>query len=64
MDMQAYNEKIIAEFRENGGKVSQFGELPMVILHTLGAKSGATKLIPLVVTEEPTQLLLFASFAG
>ncbi len=38
-EQQSYNAKVIAEFRANGGKVAQFGDLPMVILHTIGARS-------------------------
>ena len=64
MDMQAFNESIIKEFRENGGKVKQFGDLPLVILHTIGAKSGDKKLAPLVVIEQPEGLMIFGSYAG
>ena len=64
MDMQAFNEQIIEEFRANGGKVAMFAEHPMVILHTVGAKSGAVRLIPLVLTESDDERILFASFAG
>ena len=41
MDMQAFNEQIIEEFRANSGKVAMFAEHPMVILHTVGAMSGS-----------------------
>jgi len=64
MDMQAFNEQIIEEFRANSGKVAMFAEHPMVILHTVGAKSGAVRLIPLVLTESDDERILFASFAG
>ncbi|MFT7246979.1 MAG: deazaflavin-dependent oxidoreductase (nitroreductase family) [Candidatus Azotimanducaceae bacterium] len=64
MDMKSYNEKIIKEFRQNGGKVSQFGDLPMVILHSRGAKTGEIRLIPLVVTEESDGVYIFGSYAG
>ena len=64
MDMQAFNEQIIDEFRANGGKVAMFAGYPMVVLHTVGAKSGAVRLIPLVLTESGDERILFASFAG
>ena len=63
MDMQAFNEQIIDEFRANGGKVAMFARYPMVVLHTVGAKSGAVRLIPLVLTESGDERILFASFA-
>jgi len=39
-DMRAFNEKIIDEFRTNEGHVVMFAGLPMIILHTIGRKSG------------------------
>ncbi len=64
MEMQSFNETIIQEFRENGGKVKQFGGLPLIILHTIGAKSGEVKLAPLVVIQSEGSLLIFGSYAG
>lgn len=40
MDWKTLNTQVIAEFRANKGKVAQFGDLPVVILHTIGAKTG------------------------
>ena len=45
--MSDWNTQIITEFRANGGKVAQFGDAPLVILHTIGAKSGELREIPL-----------------
>ncbi len=36
----SYNAPIIAEFRANQGKVGAFGDAPVVLLTTTGAKSG------------------------
>ena len=47
-DMNDWNKAVIEEFRANGGKVAQFGDSPVVILHTIGAKSGELREIPLV----------------
>lgn len=63
-EMKSFNEKIIEEFRANHGKVAMFADYPMVILHTIGAKSGKTNLVPLVLTINGDEMLLFASFAG
>ena len=59
-DMKSFNEKIIEEFRANGGKVGMFADYPMVVLHTIGAKSGKPHLVPLVLTinEENEWILL------
>lgn len=65
MDMKAFNMQIIEEFRANKGKVSMFADYPMVILHTVGAKTGNELLVPLVLTiNEADEWLLFGSYAG
>lgn len=62
--MSSFNDTIIEEFRSNGGKVAQFGDAPMVILHTTGAKSGEPRDIPLVAFVDGGELYVFASKAG
>ncbi|MBT4162415.1 MAG: nitroreductase family deazaflavin-dependent oxidoreductase [Gammaproteobacteria bacterium] len=63
--MSDFNRQIIEEFRANEGKVAMFADYPMVILHTIGAKSGETHLVPLVLTvNDADEMVLFASFAG
>ncbi|MEM9468169.1 MAG: nitroreductase family deazaflavin-dependent oxidoreductase [Actinomycetota bacterium] len=63
-DMNEWNQKVIKEFRENGGKVEQFGEMPLVILHTIGAKSGQLREIPLVPQVDGEDLTVFGSAGG
>jgi deazaflavin-dependent oxidoreductase (nitroreductase family) len=63
-DMSSWNEQIIAEFRASGGKAAQFGDAPLVILHTIGAKSGQVREIPLVALVESDTMYVFASKAG
>ncbi|MFT7597134.1 MAG: deazaflavin-dependent oxidoreductase (nitroreductase family) [Acidimicrobiales bacterium] len=62
--MSDFNEKIMTEFRANGGKVAQFGDAPMIILGTIGAKSGDLKEIPLVYLPDGERMIVFASKAG
>ncbi len=62
--MNDWNAQIIAEFRATGGKAAQFGDNPLVILHTIGAKSGELREIPLVAFVEGDDLYVFASAAG
>ena len=62
--MSDWNTRVITEFRANGGKVAQFGDSPLVILHTIGAKSGAVREIPLVALLQPNRMVVFASAAG
>ena len=63
-EMNGWNQQIIAEFRANGGKVASFGDAPIVVLHTTGAKSGAERENPLVALVEGDDMYLFASKAG
>jgi len=62
--MSEWNDAVIKEFRQNEGKVAQFGDAPLVILHTIGAKSGEVREIPLVSLVQGEDVFVFASKAG
>ncbi|MHB2016802.1 MAG: nitroreductase/quinone reductase family protein [Candidatus Xenobia bacterium] len=64
MDFNEWNKGIIEEFRANGGKVKQFGDAPMLILHTKGAKTGRQHVTPLVYMPDGLRMIIFASKAG
>ncbi len=60
-----FNKKIIEEFRANGGKVgAPFEGAPMVLLTTIGAKSGNQTTTPLVYKQDGERIVIFASAAG
>lgn len=63
-DWSALNRAVIAEFRANAGKVARFGDSPVVILHTIGAKSGSVREVPLILVLDGDQKLLFGTSAG
>jgi deazaflavin-dependent oxidoreductase (nitroreductase family) len=64
-DTNDFNRKIIAEFRENAGKVGgMFAGMPMLLLHTTGAKSGAERINPLAFRRESDAWVVFASKGG
>jgi deazaflavin-dependent oxidoreductase (nitroreductase family) len=59
------NEKIIAEFRANGGKVGGgFEGSPLLLLHTIGAKSGTERVHPMMYLPVGAEYAVFASKAG
>ena len=58
------NAEVIAEFRANGGRVARFGDLPLVILHTLGARSGRPREVPLIAVIDGDEMLLYGTKAG
>lgn len=63
--MSDFNTAIIEEFRANGGKVGgPFEGAPMLILHTIGAKSGQERVSPLVYLPHGDDYVIFASKAG
>ena len=63
--MSDFNAVIIDEFRANGGKVGgQFEGAPMVLLHTIGARSGEERVNPLVYQPVGDDLAVFGSKAG
>ena len=60
-----FNEKIIDEFRANGGKVAgPFEGATLLLLHTTGAKTGRTRVKPLVYRRDGDRLAVFGSKGG
>ena len=64
MDFTGWNKAVIDEFRANGGHVEEFATRPLVILHSVGAKSGKERLNPLMHLKEDGAIVVFASRAG
>ena len=59
------NTQVINMFRENGGDVSgMLGPMPVLLLHHVGAKSGADRVAPLAYYEDDGRYAIFASKAG
>jgi deazaflavin-dependent oxidoreductase (nitroreductase family) len=63
--MSNWNEKIITEFRENKGKVGgHFERTPLLLLHSVGAKSGKARINPVAYIEDEGRLIVIASKGG
>lgn len=63
--MSDFNQDVIKEFRENGGKVGGYFEhMPMLLLTTKGAKSGQLRTNPLGYTKDGERLVIIASKGG
>ena len=61
----SWNEKIMAEFRANGGKVGgPFENLTLLLLHTTGAKSGEPRVNPAATFVIDGKQLIFGSAGG
>src|ERR1700677_672320 len=61
--MQQFNQGLIKEFRENGGKAisGPFVNAPLLLLTTTGAKSGRPFTTPLVYTKDGDRIVIIAS---
>ncbi len=63
--MTDFNTQIIEEFRSKGGKVGgPFEGAPMLLLHTIGARSGVERVNPVVYQSDGGRMVVFASKAG
>lgn len=60
-----FNAQVIAEFRENGGRVGGMLEgMPVLLLHHRGAKSGADYVTPLAYLQDGGRYAIFGSAGG
>jgi deazaflavin-dependent oxidoreductase (nitroreductase family) len=60
-----WNDKVIAEFRANAGKVGgQFANATMVLITAKGARSGQLRTTPLVYLPDGERVVIFASKGG
>jgi deazaflavin-dependent oxidoreductase (nitroreductase family) len=59
----SFNERIIDEFRSNGGVTDMFGS-SLVLLHTVGARSGEPRVHPVMSIRDGESWLVIASAAG
>ncbi len=65
MSMADFNTQVIAEFRENGGRVGgAFEGAPLILVHHVGARSGQERVTPLVYLADDGRYVIFASKAG
>jgi deazaflavin-dependent oxidoreductase (nitroreductase family) len=61
----AFNQALIDEFRNDGGKVTgMFAGAPLVLITTTGAKSGRRRTTPIVYTTDGDRMVIIASKGG
>jgi deazaflavin-dependent oxidoreductase (nitroreductase family) len=65
-DINAINSQVIAEFRANEGRIltGRFAGSRLLLLTTKGAKSGATRVNPMMYVEDAGRWIVFASKRG
>lgn len=60
-----WNQKVIEEFRANGGKVGgNFEGKSLLLLHSKGAKSGQERVNPVACVQDGERLVVIASKGG
>jgi deazaflavin-dependent oxidoreductase (nitroreductase family) len=60
-----FNAQVIEEFRANSGKVGgMFENMPLLLLHHTGARSGQARINPLAYLADGSRYVIFASKAG
>ena len=63
--INVFNNSVVEEFRENAGVVGgMFAGVPVLLLHTKGAKSGAARINPLAYRPVGDAWAVFGSFGG
>lgn len=64
--MSDFNAQVMADFDKTNGKPGgPFEDKPVLLLHAIGAKSGADRTIPLMyLQEDDGPIYIFASFGG
>ncbi len=64
-EVNDWNSKIIEEFRANGGRVGgPFAGAPILLLHTIGRKTGRERVNPMMYRKVDGGYAVFASKAG
>jgi deazaflavin-dependent oxidoreductase (nitroreductase family) len=61
-DLLAHNRQLIDEFRADGGK--SMGDRPLLLLTTVGRRTGKSRTSPMMYVREPDRLLVIASNNG
>ena len=60
-----FNENTVSEFRANHGRVGgPFEGAPLLLLHTIGARTGTPRVHPLMYLPDQGRYLVFASRGG
>ena len=60
-----WNAQIIAEFRKNHGRVGgDFEGAPLLLLHTIGKRSGRPRVNPMMYLRDGERYVVFGSKAG
>ena len=64
-EQKDWNRQVIEEFRSNDGRVGGvFEGVPLLLLHTVGARSGRSRVNPVMYLPDGDRWVVFASKGG
>jgi deazaflavin-dependent oxidoreductase (nitroreductase family) len=63
-ELRQFNQALISEFRANGGQVSGWEDNPLLLLTTIGAKSGHPHTTPLSYMTDNDRIIVLAANQG
>ncbi len=65
-DYAAFTRSLIEDFRAHNGKTTSgpFTDSPLLLLHTVGARSGEPRIAPLIYSRDGDRLVIIASKSG
>jgi deazaflavin-dependent oxidoreductase (nitroreductase family) len=64
MSEDDFNTQVIEEFRAAGGSAESVGEMPLLLLHHVGVRSGLPRVSPLAFVQDAGRYVLLASGGG
>ncbi|HEX4226510.1 MAG TPA: nitroreductase family deazaflavin-dependent oxidoreductase [Pseudonocardiaceae bacterium] len=62
--MSDFNTQIIEQYRNNNGELGENFPFPVLLLHTVGKRSGEPRINPVAYQPEGDRFLVFASYGG
>lgn len=63
-ELKAFNKPLVAEYRANGGRVSGWEGNPLLLLTTIGARSGQPHVTPLSYCLDSERIFVLAANVG
>ncbi len=62
--MADFNDTIVKQYRENNGQLGENFPFPVLLLHTVGKRSGEPRIHPVAYLRDGDRYLVFASAGG
>lgn len=62
--MSDFNTQIIDQYRNNNGQLGENFPFPVLLLHTVGKRSGEPRINPVAYRPDGDRYLVFASYGG